>query len=842
MQVYYQKDDAAGFSEPASVRRTLDGDEPTTCRFALPEGAYRALRFDPMQGPGTAQFTDARLVDRSTGVVRCLLPVSTWQPENEIAHAGLAGGSLEVLVGPGSIDPILSIPLPEHPLILRQSRTPRIAWTAVALAAILGAALALDRAGARRSRRGGEATAAAGLRRTLERAVPPGVLPLDRGAVAFLGGVVALCAVSAALGIHGSSSAARAGNGFPEGDWRPLLGTAKPVRADEWNLETPILLHQANKADPFSIPSIAGPDNAVLIANAPVRHWSMVFRPQLLPFFLLSPPKAFAWYWQFKHGMLLIGTFLAFLLLTRSSPLAALGALWFHLSAYTQWAFSWPAPLPEMIGVTCLAVVAACLVFATPSRLVAVACVLVIVGCLANFTFVSYPPFQIPIAWAGAGLWLAWFLPRWREHRSARAGPVDTPSLRLAQGASGLLLAFIAAACIAMTFLHEIRDLVEITRQTVYPGNRSVPGGSVTWAQLMSAFVDFSKSEGHSPPQFMNICEGSGYLWLAPLTVLLTPLLPRPPGRGLVMRATWILWVPALLLLAWMVLPIPAGVGRLLLLDKVLPWRITPALGLLNIAITLLFLASLPAPSEPAGAGRRRWLPAVVACGAAAGCFGLLVWMNHALDGFFPRSALAIGGVITGLAAWAIAHGSINATAAVVLAPLVWCNLLINPVDRGLPVFERSAMRAWVDAHPELKDGRWLVVADDSAAAQYFGALGLNVFNTLHFVPELDTWARFDPGGDRRPFYNGAGTTVVRLLPPGTARRIAAVPESALGPPIVRGLWIAPDDPALTEIGIRYLAVWHDVHADDLPTAALERLTPQPVDGFLVYRLRNRAP
>src|SRR5438067_1700659 len=64
----------------------------------------------------------------------------------------------------------------------------------------------------------------------------------------------------------------------------------------------------------------------------------------------LPPAAAYACYWQIKGLLLLTGTFSLLLLLTRSSLAAALGSLWYFFSAYTQWTYSWPTLLPEIMG------------------------------------------------------------------------------------------------------------------------------------------------------------------------------------------------------------------------------------------------------------------------------------------------------------------------------------------------------------------------------------------------------------------------------------------------------------------------------------------------------------
>ena len=102
--------------------------------------------------------------------------------------------------------------------------------------------------------------------------------------------------------------------------------------------------------------SALGRDYASLIGNIPVRHFTTIFRPQFWGFFLLPPAYGFSFYWQFKAMLLASGVFSLLFLLSRSSRIALFGTLWYFWSANTQWTYSWPSLLPEMIGAFCLTI------------------------------------------------------------------------------------------------------------------------------------------------------------------------------------------------------------------------------------------------------------------------------------------------------------------------------------------------------------------------------------------------------------------------------------------------------------------------------------------------------
>jgi hypothetical protein len=838
MQIYFQRDPDPGLSEKASFTNELRSVDLHVYRFRLGDGVYRALRFDPMRGSGTARFSRAQIVDTQSGRVVCALPVSSWKVGQNIQRAAMNGDTLEVEVAPGQDDPTFNIPLPSDALVLQHSYTGRVLATVIVILAAVGLTI-----GAQRITRVTwvarllDATIMrplSAVEQWLRRMIPREILPLDRLAIGFLGALLFVVAVGIALELHGSSSSIRSHRGVPIGDWEPLYGTPKNIRNDEWNVQTPLFLYQLNRPDPLAVDSIVGPGKSILIANAPVRHWSTLFRPQFFPFFVLSTTRAYAAYWQGKNLLLVAGTFLLFLLLTRSSRLAVFGASWFWLSSYTQWAFSWPAELPEMIGLLCLSVVSACLIFVVPSGRVAGVLGLGLLLTAVDFVLCSYPPFQVPLAWAGFGIWCAWML-------QPRAGPQPdaTGPVKWRQGFVTLGMTVFAVAAVVALFLREIAPVIEITAHTSYPGNRSLPGGGITWQQLLSAFAGPLMDETHCPPGFMNICEGSGYFWLGPISLALAIPVFRARPKVVARTMYFVLFAPLFLLVTWAVVAVPANVGRLFLLDKVQSSRVLPALGLINISITLVFLSLVhqvrPAIAATSGLRRRWFLP-----GATAFIYFALFWaMNRKIGNFFAPSHLAIIALLLGVATLALAQGWTRILATLVLAPLMWTNLLINPVDRGLDVYERSALRKFVDAHP-CKDGRWLVASRNATAAQYFAALGLDVFNVMHYVPFIDRWRRFDPDGHLDAYYNGSGSSVARVLPPGSEFRLEPVSGAVLGPPLFKRLCVDPADTRLREIGIRYFALEGPSNPTLFPENQFEQLTELPVDGYTLYRIRDR--
>ena len=447
-------------------------------------------------------------------------------------------------------------------------------------------------------------------------------------------------AILSALGFHGSSIYIFGeGYHYSAAGGPAIIGQYRTTRVDEWNFHTPAILNQVFRDQPLELTGAAdGPGNTALMSNIPCRHFTQLFRPQFWPFFLFSAPTAYAVYWQAKALVLLTGVFTLLLLLTGgASKLSAFGSLWFFFSAYTQWAYSWPSLLPEMIGLFCWVM---CLSFyllagRNPWRLGAAA--LACAAGMINFALCTYPPQQIPLITIGVFLTVWWI---WT--RADRIFTRDGALLRLLMlcGCFGLV------AVVMIGFYVDARHIIIAAANTVYPGRRVCAGGGVTAEAYADHFLDFWKTEAHFPPALGSPSEGTGYFWLAPLTLLgLGRRRAALPADTFV--ALLCCWGAFALIGAWMTLPIPSEIGHWFLYDNVLTNRCYHALGLANIAIVVITLSrpKTDAPRRTVGEYVCRFV------GMSLLAFSTLSSINTEIQNFYSVEVIASAALYAGLLA-----------------------------------------------------------------------------------------------------------------------------------------------------------------------------------------------
>lgn len=812
-QVYW--DAGAGMSEDQSESAPVYGTgKYETLEMPLPRARITALRFDPITSPGGIVIHRAEAL-RADGTVAAAFPPSHIRGILGFdQEESLPDGGVRYRVRSDSYDPELVLQL-DSALDLR-SRAPglsalgRIVLANLALLA-LEALLLYWPPGRRGIVRLYRATDAA-FERIAARLSAPGFITFDRFAIWVYAGSLALFLIFSAACFNGSSIGILWRNYKVGAPSHILAGAPQGIRADEIYYETPAILNQYFRAQRFEAKETAlGPRNSALLGSTPVRHISTLFRPQYWPFFALpSGDFAFSAWWQAKWLIFVTGIFTLLLLFTGSSSVALIGALWMLFSEFTQWCWSWPSMLPEMAGLFCFTLVFGfyLLVGRRPAALLASA--ILCAACAINFALCAYVPHLIPYAWAAVFIGAAWCI--------ANASRIGDPAARGWRIGAALLAVAIAGAMMGVCYA-DLRDAIAAIAATKYPGHRSLAGGEYWPTTMLSHFFAASETAARFPPQYTNICEASGFLWLAPATLLAWSAMRALSRERRILLAG--LWAAALFLLAWMFLPIPAWLGHYFLLDRVMGVRVLPAIGFLNAAIVMLVLS---APDH-----KRRFSAStlwIIALLVMAIC---LFAANRRINGYFGLGEVLLAALWAGTLIALLLDARRLAFAAAAILPGVLLFGAVNPLERGMATITESPLFELVHREPRLLEGKWLVYGDGFPPA-IFTAAGCDVYNGMRYIPDLDLLPALERHGvDSRIFRDNLGYVAIAWLKPGEHAR-ADLGE--YGPT----LSVSPVDPLLKDLGIRYVA-FHKHPSDDV-LAHLKPLVNGSVSEFWLYELK----
>ena len=118
-QLFY--DIGKGVREEDSARiQIARSNAPATYRFRLPNGEYRALRFDPIDREGVVIFSHAKIFDAHTKLVKNIA-ASQFRVGQQISSLQINDDSVQMVTVSHANDPILVVAL-DAPLLLKADR------------------------------------------------------------------------------------------------------------------------------------------------------------------------------------------------------------------------------------------------------------------------------------------------------------------------------------------------------------------------------------------------------------------------------------------------------------------------------------------------------------------------------------------------------------------------------------------------------------------------------------------------------------------------------------------------------------------------------------------------
>jgi len=501
--------------------------------------------------------------------------------------------------------------------------------------------------------------------------------------------------------------------GITNGD--PVVGTALPIRSDEYSVQTPHFqmavlsgLKDTDQVSPYR-------ESMKSFIAYPTKDWSVIFKPQLWGFLLLRADYAYSLYFAVLAAAFFGGWWLFFRMLGIDTRYALVGALLLFFSQFIQvW---WTTNAASFAFAPWVAIA-----FLKPSSFI-VRTLLVLYSAAVWLFGLLYPPFLYGMAVAMVAAVLAL-----------------RPETLKVKNILATLLGGLIAGTLVFYYMH---DIVEIMRNTVYPGKRSLSGGTVPIRHVIATFLPYINTLMFDPtpiyPDLVNECEaGTVSSFLALLVLCFAE------GRSLIdnirlqKRAMIVFLAAAVFCCAWMVLPISARIGHLVLLDMVPPRRLLLAFGfIVHIAI----LALLP---------KLRWavtvprLATFVAC--VAFCFLLtksqlpLPLLRHSWFDFLIIP-LALAAIIIG-------HFIKRPvpTGAVLLAASAACNALtfgtFNPLQSATPIFSQHNTELVKDLHKleKIDSNGWVYLNGWYGAT--LNGLGIKAINDAPMSPQLAFFAR----------------------------------------------------------------------------------------------------
>jgi hypothetical protein len=541
-----------------------------------------------------------------------------------------------------------------------------------------------------------------------------------------------------------------------------LLGEAQFIRGDDWALQLPLALAQAahDPAFPVVNENIGAGQNMLVPLPLPVAHPVSLFRPTLWGYFI-GKDTGLAWMWWSQVLGLFAVWLLVFLVVTSNRfGLSCGGSLLLVCSPFFQFFSFNAAPVTTYVGLCFLATVG----LATTRRPRAMLGWGLLLGWSgACFVLTLYPPYVVLLAYLFLFLTVGFFWESWRA--------LDLRA-HLAARVLGLGIALLIAAGGALAYLVDAREVIEVMRQTEYPGSRFETGGDEPWYHLVTANLWTSLRILNYRP-LGNICGSSAFWFLFPVigaTVIWWLAARRE--RADRMLVAFALFCAAILW--YRHLGFPESLARASLFSTVLPKRTILALGLADVLLLLRFL-SLTERVVGRGAAA-----ALAVLGAS-----LLALGAYALHGVVPEliaaasvALVALNGVVAFLV---LRRWRPVAVVGAMAAGSAVCTLWFNPlVVGGTDYLTGNPLSTEIREIDEEHGGESVWVTYGSPRiANLFRILGVRALDGTHVSPHFDLWKILDPSGSMRPVYNRYAKVQFRL-PRGDKPALSVLPPWGL--------------------------------------------------------------
>jgi len=516
-----------------------------------------------------------------------------------------------------------------------------------------------------------------------------------------------------------------------------LLGTSRPLRADDWAVRLPLDLGQIAHDPPFPVVNhdIGIGQNMLLPLPVPVLSPVTLFRPAMWGFFL-GGDVGLAWLWWLSALGLLVTAFLLFKVVSSgSTPISLLCALLLLVSPFFQ---HWCLNYAGAAAAALLMVLGLVAIVCARNPVVILLSGLVLGWSAGAFLLALYPAYQVPLA--QVALLVATGLV-WERRRSLDLRRHLTLRVVALVIGGGLL------ATSAWLLLSQAGDAFSALRNTIYPGARlSTGGGMPLWQTLAGNLLYLGQVDDFGP--LLNICEASSFLLFFPAIALVLVLARLREGPRIDPLSLLLLGYCVLMVL-FQVMGVPEVVARLTGLSLVATPRTVIGLGLADAILLVRFLSTR---------GKDPSLPVLLATGGvlAALLIACALPLHTTLDGtslvLLIAAALGNGLVFSLLLGKKTALPALAGLVLVTAASTLWFNPLVQGGARYLRDNPLSTSIRTID---ESRGGEttWFCFGGHFAA-NLFRIGGVKMVNGNHAIPQLALWRKLDPEGHASSVYN----------------------------------------------------------------------------------------
>lgn len=593
--------------------------------------------------------------------------------------------------------------------------------------------------------------------------------------------------------------------------YTPILGIARPIRSDEWNVNTPIAVSQViDENNPFGYynDNLRGTLTEMFsIAASPVKDILILAKPFFIGFLLFGAEHGLAFLWYGKViALMLISFELCMLISNKKKLVSLLGMILIVFSAATQW---WN--ITDFVIWGGLALVLFDKFMLTNKYSIKVLCAFGIFISAISYIFILYPAWQLTYGYAFIPVFI-WII--WKNRKEYKMNGKDIFII---------LLVVLAIAGIGLRYYMLSKDVLKVVSSTDYPGERFELGGggkTALFSYVYSMFFPYERN-------MANPCEASGMLSIFPIPMIISLLfLIRNKDR----KKHFAFLIPALIISAifsiWCLVPTNELLAKITFLYMVPGTRLVVPLGFLQIVLIIYLMGNVKEEDKIITHTNVAKVLSIV-----LSIILLSIAIRSDVEGVMGNLKSYICGLILLAEVYLLLtinkEKSKNALIALLIPIAIITGATVNPIQKGISVLTDKPVAKKVQeiVKEDPDNNMWLA----EGLPDYYLASGAKIINSVNTYPNFELYEKIlgDKAKDEnyRKIYNRYAHIYLQIIDG----------ESTIELVQVDAILIKVNAETIKKMGVKYIVGTSTLEQFTKEEISFERIYEQ--QGILIYKV-----
>lgn len=512
-----------------------------------------------------------------------------------------------------------------------------------------------------------------------------------------------------------------------------VIGSPRPIRSDEWLVQTPFYLSQVKTGNHFINKSYQDSgQNMMLAYNVSSWHISTIGKPFNWGFLFLGASRGLSWYWSFKIiALMLLSYEFAMILTSKRKLLSVVSSLWITFTPTVQWWFM--QHLGDVVFFSLLIMVSIYHYFNSEKKVFKIMMAINLIIALIGFPLIIYPAFQVPFAYV---IMAFTAIQIFKALRNKKVKLFDVIVIALT---------LFVSLMIDVLTIYQSWDAISATLHTVYPGKRISVGGEYTWKNL-SDFL-FNIFLPFKTPQVSNQVElSSSFNFLLYILLILPFVIKRKDIKKNIFGI--ILVIYSLMLMFYSIFGIPTILAKLTLFSYVPFSRSWQSMSVIAVFASVWFISFIWDRIERIKL--TKILPSLLLVTTLYLYRGLTddIYKNY-LGRFTTISFI----VIMLVAFICILYRKNRIFYSIMLVIVTIGGLTVNPVTHGIGVIENKLLSHEVESIVE-KNPNAVWMSDSTNLYHFVQMFGAKGIDGVRFYPDKQLMTKIDKQNQYEEVWN----------------------------------------------------------------------------------------